>query len=265
MTNLTEPVNLLLSREETLLTLRSLQTESIPGIDGDPAGELTAEGLDLALMVAGRALRARQLAQVREDGELALHHALLTAVGVCAYATRTAFVFHWPEDGNELARYFGHVRGEDFVAHTRPEEALHLFTMLPTKMQLIEQILQTCGYEDRQQNGAGLTLEAADFGQARQLAKQGDGETAVSYLTERQADPDTAAAFAGTLAHRPHISILQLLKQQDDLSIAKSDFTIVQGKEYCWLIRPTAGDANGSLTVKTAVKAEIVSLLNDWL
>ena len=266
MTNSTEPINILLSREELLLTLRAVQVESIPGIDNDPLGNLTPEGLDIALTVAGRALRARELAQVREDGTLALHNLLLTAVGVCAYATETIFVYHWLEDGDLPVRYFGHIRGDDFVAHTRPNDVLHLFTLLPSREKMVEQISQLCAWEDKgksQQNGA-YSLEVANFGQVRQWAREGEVDTAVSHLKEHQANPAAATALVDTLARSPHVSILQMLKQQDDAQVAKRDFTVVQDQDHFWLMTSATGDVADPLTVKTAVKEDIVSLINNW-
>jgi hypothetical protein len=264
MNNSTEPINLLLSREELLLTLRLLQVDSIPGLDRDPQGDLTPEGLELALTVAGRALRARELAQVQEDGSLALHNLLMTAVGICAYATQTIFVYHWQEDGDLPVRYFGHIRGDDFVAHTRPDDVLHLFTLLPTKDQMVEQILQLCAWEDKAQKNGAYSLEVADFGQVRQWAREGEVDTVVSHLINHQASPEAAAALASTLNHSPHVSIMQMLRQQADQSVAKQDFTLVQDQDHAWLMTSPTGDANGPLVVKTAVKEDIVSMINDW-
>ena len=264
MNNPTEPINLLLSREELLLTLRLLQVGSIPGLDRDPRGDLTPDGLELALTVAGRALRARELAQVQEDGSLALHNLLMTAVGICAYAAQTIFVYHWQEDGDLPARYFGHMRGDDFVAHTRPDDVLHLFTLLPTKGQMVEQILQLCAWEDKAQKNGAFSLEVSDFGQVRQWARTGEVDTAVTHLTNHQANPEAAAALVNTLSHSPHVSIMQMLKQQADQSVAKHDFTLVQDKDHAWLMTSPTGDANGPLVVETAVKADIVSMIDDW-
>lgn len=264
MNNSIEPINVLLSREELLLTLRMLQVESIPGLDSDPQGNLTPEGLELALTVAGRALRARELAQVQEGGGLALHNLLMTAVGICAYATQTVFVYHWQEDGDLPVRYFGHIRGNDFVAHTRPDDVLHLFTLLPTKAQMVEQIFQLCTWEDKSQKNGAYSLEVADFGQVRQWARQGEVDTAVTHLVNHQANPEAANALVSTLSHSPHVSIMQMLKQQADQSVAKQDFTLVRDQDHGWLMTSPTGDANGPLVVETAVKADIVSMINDW-
>lgn len=264
MNNSTEPINILLSREELLLTLRALQVASIPGIDRDPLGDLTPDGLELAMTIAERSLRARELAQVREDGSLALHNLLLTAVGVCAYATQTVFVYHWRDDGDLPVRYFGHIRDGDFVAHTRPDDVLHLFTLLPQKEQMIEQIAQLCNWEDRGQKNGLYSLDVPDFAQVRQMARTGEVDTAVAHLEAHRANPAAATALVETLTHAPHISILQLLKQQADQSVARRDFTVVQDQEHCWLMTSPTGSPSDPLVVKTAVKADLISLISDW-
>lgn len=264
MSTTTEPINLLLSRDELLVVLRSLGVETIPGIDSDPLGNLTAEGMEVAATVAGRGLWARDLARMQGDGRLVLHNLLLTAVGICAYATQTVFVYHWPEDGAVARRGFGHIRGDDFVVHTRPADVLHLFTMLPAREQMVEQVLRLCDYEEREQPEGALTLAAADLGRVRQWARQGAGETAVSFLTDQGADGETAVSFVNTLSHSPHISVWQLLRRQADQGVAKYDCTLIQNKRHSWFVAPGAEDA-GVLRVETAVKANLVNLLNDWL
>ncbi|GJM42728.1 MAG: hypothetical protein DHS20C20_30100 [Ardenticatenaceae bacterium] len=263
MNNSTEPINLLLSREELLLTLRLLQADSIPGLDNDPQGNLTPEGMELALAVAGRGLQARELAQVGEDGSLALHHLLMTAVGICAYATQTIFVYHWREDGELPTRYFGHIRGDDFVAHTRPNSVLHRFTLLPTKEKMVEQIFQLCAWEDKEADKDAYSLEVPDFGQVRQWARGGELDTAVTHLVNHRASPEAATALVSTLSQSPHVSILQTLRQRADQSVTKQDFTLVQDQDHGWLMTSPTGDANGPLRVETAVKADIIPLISE--
>jgi hypothetical protein len=260
-----EPINVLLSREELIFVLDLLQTSSIPGLDADPLGDLDAQQRALAMIWAGRALRARGLAQLNESGELAVHHALLTAVGVCAYSNNAIFIFHWPEAGPEPRRYFGHVRGEDIASHTRPADVLHQFTLLPSREQLMGQVLEFCEYE----NGSGtgdltMTVSSANFVRARELASDGQPQAAADLLTSHNAPADAAAAFAATLADSPRVSILQTLKQDGEDSVRKSDFTIVQNGQYSWVITPAQGDET-ALLIKTTSRDEVTALLADLL
>jgi len=260
-----EPMNLLLSREELLLTLDLLQAASVPGLDADPLGELDEAQRQLALIWAGRALRARGLAQVDGEGELTLHRALLTAVGVCAYSNNAIFVFHWTADGETPSRYFGHMRGEDIAAHTRPEDVLHLFTLLPSKENLLAQVMAFCEYEDAPgEHAYEMMVPTDDFVRARELANNGEADQAVDLLTGDGAG-GTAAAFIATLTHSPRISILQTLKQDGDTAVQKSDFTIVQNDEAAWLIAPARAEDDAVLLVKATGSGEVEGLLDKLL
>jgi hypothetical protein len=262
-----EPINILLSREELLLVLELLQAESLPGLDADPLGELSPEGRDLALTVAGRGLMARDLAQLGEDGQLSVHSALLTAVGVCAYSTNTVFVFHWPETRENPIRYFGHVREDDVAAHSRPDDVLHLFTLLPSKDHLIEQVLAFCEFRDVPQTGSfEMAVAGEDFVQVRQLASNGSPQEAVDLLVANGAGPESAAAFVSTLAGSPRVSILQTLTQEGEDEVLKRDFTMVQDSQHTWFIGPTAAESEDlNLVIRLTTREEIESLLAESL
>jgi hypothetical protein len=260
--NRMEPINLLLSREELLFALNLLEAQFIPGLDPDPLGELTAEQRPLALTVAGRALRARELAQVQENGEWLLHNDLLTAIGGCAYAQSLISVYHWSPTADTPARYFGHIRGNNIVAHTRPEDVLHRFTLLPSREQLASQVLAFCGYD----NGAAsptleLSLPAAALGQVRELAVAGERAKAEETLAEHSVAPDTAKAFVDILAASPKISILQTLKQQEEGAVQKQDLTLLQNDHQAWLIIAFPE----TMQVKTVTKSELEALLTESL
>jgi hypothetical protein len=261
-----EPINLLLSREELRLVLNSLETDFIPGLDADPLGELSPDQDGLVLTVAGRALRARELARPEADGTLAFHNALLTLVGVCAYSQNVIFAYHWPPDQIIPRRYFGHIRGEDIVAHTRPEDVLHLFSLLPSKAQLIDQVLVACELEERSASAAyEFKLSSDAFASVRELAGNGEPDRAIDLLLRHDTPPETAQAFVTTLADSPATSILQTVKQTGDGTVQKRDFTVLQNSRETWLGLAATEEAGGPLQVKTTTREEIRTLLADWL
>lgn len=270
--NQAEPVTIVLSREELLLALRLLQAASLPGLDADPAGTPTPEQMELALFVASRGLRARQLARLDASGRLELHGALLTAVGVCAYAQNTLFAYHWPGNGETLTRYFAHLRDERIVAHTRPEDVLHQFALLPSREKLWLEVLAFCQYSA---NGSAatdvgwtLTLPATEFVQVREWAEDGQMKTAVAHLVNRQIATDTAQAFVAALGQNRRVTIFQTLKQPEAETVRKRDFTLVQGEDHAWIIVPESGDTAvpgkaTTLHIKTTNQAELLALLTD--
>jgi hypothetical protein len=256
-----EPINILLSREELIFVLDLLQATSIPGLDADPLGDLTAQQRAMAMVWAGRALRARELGQLNENGELVLHRSLLTAVGVCAYSSNAIFIFHWPEAGAEPSRYFGHIRGDDIASHTRPADILHQFSLLSSQAHLLAQIFDFCSYEDGYETAElTMTVSNADFVRARELASEGQSEAATKLLTSDTVPAETAAAFTATLADSPRVSIFQTLKQTGEDTVQKSDFTLVQNGEYTWFVAAAQED-DTTLLVKTTKKSEVETLL----
>lgn len=258
-------VTLLLSREELLFALNLLEAQFIPGLDPDPLGELTPAQRSLALTVAGRALRARELAQIQSNGDWLLHNDLLATVGGCAYAQSVISVYHWAAMAETPARYFGHIRDSLMIAHMRPEDVLHRFTLLPSREQLLAQILAFCEYEAGVDSPAlELTLPAAVFGPVRELAAAGDLSKAVELMGAHAATPETAKLFAETLAGSPRISILQTLKQQGDGTVQKRDVTLLQNNNRAWLII-AAPDEGGPLQVKSTAGDELQRLLAEWI
>ncbi len=262
-----ESIQILLSREELLFVLNLLQAGFIPGLDNDPLGELTAEQQAFALTVAGRALRARELAQLHPDGQWVVHNNLLLAVGGCAYAQEIISVYHWPANDAVPQRFFGHVREDNIVTHTRPADVLHRFSLLPSKDQLISQVLAICEFEDGATSSPQeLAVSSGDFVKVRDLAGAGDTTGAMDMLVANGALPETAQAFVATLADSARVSILQIVKQPADGSIQKRDFTVLQNDQQSWLINAPANDTDGALlSVRTTTRAEIASLLSEWL
>jgi len=256
-----EPMNVLISREELLLVLDLLKAETIWGLDNDPLGKLDEAQRQWAVIWASRALRARQLAQLNEAGELMVHDALLTAVGTCAYADIVVSVFHW-QAGEEIPlRYFGHIRGEDVVAHTRPEDVLHLFTLLPSKEELLSQILDFCEYKDVPPADFEMRVANQNFVQVRELADARKEEQAVKLLVDNGAEGETAVAFISTLTNSPRISILQTLKQDGSNTLQKSNFTIIQNDVYIWFVVPIQEKETDTLLIKFIGKRDIENIL----
>jgi hypothetical protein len=260
-----EPVNILLSREELLFVLNELQADFLPGLDPDPLDDLPAEQRAVTLTVAERALQARELVRRYASGELVLHNALLTAVGVCAYAFNAILVYHWPAQSNTPIRYFGHTRGDDVAAHSRPDESLHLFSLLPSKEQLLDQILAVCEYEEiPPAEPFEFTMSGDVLGQARALAADGDASQATELLVKAGINPAAANALAKTLAHTPKATILQTISQPGDGTVQKRDFTLLQNSGPAWLAVASPGNEAAELRVKTTNKDELVKLLSEW-
>jgi len=261
-----DSLNVVLSRDELLLMLNILEAEGLPGLDADPLGNMSSDQRALALAVALRGLRARGLAQQDEDGQIKVHSDLLEIVAACAYSTGAVFAYHWPIGGETPRRYFGHLRQENVVAHTRLDEVLHLFARLASLAHLVDSVLAACSFSAGAGNDLTLELTGAQFSDVRQLAADGDGEEALSTLAELGADETAARSLVETLSANPAISILQVLAQPDPESVLKLDFTLVQAGSSGWVMTPIAGDADpAQLLVRQMSRSQAAALLREAL
>lgn len=256
-------INVLLSRDEVQYVLSLLGTETIPGIDPDTAGDRTAEMQQVAQTVALRGLRARELVQHRGD-EVAVHNALLAAVGVCAYPQKTLFAYHWPVGTEAPVRFFGHIRNHEAVIHTRPEADLHLFSRLPSSNQLVTQLLFFCECNSTPATQSSeVQISKADFAEVRRLAEGGDTTSALDLLLDHRLPSVSAQSLINTLSNQPRVSIVQLLQQRGD-NVEKDELTLVQNAQYAWLVRNSA-DNEDQLRMKATQRAEIESLFSQWI
>lgn len=258
-----QATNIVLSREELLLVLDALGTAFIPGLEPDPLGELTPDGRQLALTVARRALEARGLARADSAGALQLRRALLNAVGTCAYSQRAVIAFHWPSGATEAARLFGHVRGDDAVAHQRPAPALHAFTIQPDRAALVDQVLGFCECgEGAPGDAASFTVPGDVLAEARRLAAAGSAAEATSLLAGAGGPAEAANALAQTLAAAPRISALQTLRQTDGGADSR-EFSLIEDGRRAWWVA-TSGDGASVLISPTTADA-VRTALAEWL
>jgi hypothetical protein len=244
----------LLSREETLLLLDLLEAESIPGLDPDPLGDLNDDQRALALIWAGRALRARELASVGENGELLVDEGLLTAVGGCIYWETALYAYHWPEPGSVPIRFFGYVREGQAVGHTRPADVLHRFDVLASAEGMVDEVTAVCQCQTLPDAPeAQFSLPRAQFVQARELAEAQKAEAAVQMLQEAGVAVETAGAFTAVLAGTPRMTIWQIVRRGEDGAVETRDYTLLVGDDAAWLVSLPAGGDEMEVRTVTAV------------
>ena len=262
-----QPLTVTLSREELLAVLDLLRAPTIPGLDREMSGEPTPEQEAFALVVARRALLARGLAQMQANGEFLLHQGLLKSVGTCAFARASILAYYWPAGAQVPERIFGHVRGGDTVAHTRPATVLHRFTGLPTKDALVEHVLAFCKFDASPPMIAfDFTVSRQGFADARQFTQAENAAAATALLVQEGVPNAAAASLVTAWAAAPRISVFQTLTQQGNQAVRTREFTLIQDGQTAWWVAPTPGaGAKTPVRVKTASSDEIRALLADGL
>ncbi|HFQ94445.1 MAG TPA: hypothetical protein ENK32_10575 [Anaerolineae bacterium] len=260
MANETESASFLLSREELLLLLDLLEAESIPGLDPDPLGELNDDQRALALIWAGRALRARELAAVGENGELLVDEGLLTAVGGCIYWQTALYVYHWPEPGRAPIRFFGYARDGQAVTHTRPADVLHHLAVLPSAEALADEVTAVCQCQTLPDApDTQFTLPRDLFIRARELAEEQEMAAAAQTLQEAGVPGETAQTLTAVLSGAPRMSIWQIVKRGENGDAETHDYTLLHSEDAAWLVSlPAGGD---DLEVRTVTAVALRELL----
>ncbi|MEZ4662933.1 MAG: hypothetical protein R2911_35750 [Caldilineaceae bacterium] len=267
---------LILSRDELLSVLGVLEAASIPGMDVEPGGPRTEHEHALVREVTLRSLRARGIAAKNGDGAVRFHDDLLKMVGACAYPHSALIALHWAQDADAPTRFFGNVRNQNVVVHTRPEELLHRFVALPAKAQLFDALFEFCQLNHRDAGAnaesdalAGaveFTISAAEFAEVRLLSEQGAIPAATARLEAAQVGAPTARTFATAFADSPRLTVLQTVKQAEEDTVIKRDFMLAQTPTQIWFIGAVDAEAAEMvLRVKSVVLGELQQLLDEWL
>lgn len=258
MSEVSQALSVLLSREELLVVLHILRTQSLPGLDPDPIGEIDTSHRNAMLTAAERALRARGLAQI-VDGVLQLHNDLLDNVGACVYADRALLVYHWAQDAIQPARLFGHSRGDLMIVHTRPDPVLHLFSRLPSKELFADQVLLAClGEQDSAEVSQQFTIADSLLQQVREQAEGDEIKVAQAALVEAGVDLDSAKALVQTLTGKPVATIFQSLTTADGV-VTQHDFTLLQDTDVIWLLE--IDTAQNEITIQVATRTSLKQYL----
>lgn len=256
-----------LSRDELLFVLNSLQSDTILGLDQDLVGELTSDGRDIALTVAARSLRARTLVQAQPDDSIALHTDLLNAVGTCAHAQRALILLHWAEPGDRPERFFAHSRDSIYVSHTQPDDILHLFSLYPTKPDLVSHSLAFC----QVRNGKEIpeytfSLNRVHFDQVSDLAGNGKEDAAISLLAEqseiegaKHKIDEIARYLIRAFGNPVRMTLIQSIKPDQGGVPEQMDLMLIHDDTVLWMISTPRRNDDEQHLAEQIFKIEMVS------
>lgn len=258
-------LRLLLSREELLVILNLLDVAAFPGVGPDPLGELTVEQQAYALIVAERALRARELALLDDAGNLLVQRPVLDLVGACAYAGGLLLATSTQSPGGLTAQWFGHHFQETFVAQHPTESVLYQFAEYANRADLVQALAAFCGWPaDATAAGGSLTLPQEQFVAVREMAGQAQRDDAAAHLVQWGATPEAAGALAELLASPHTVTVLQALQAGAEDTAIASTVTVLHGATALWLVYESSAAAEGEvgpLVLRPATRQEIASVV----
>jgi hypothetical protein len=245
----TSPPYTLLSQEELQLLLGLLQAEALPGLDRDSFAGMSPEQKSFALLVAERALRARELAVLdRNDGRLLVNRDLLDLLAACCAPERmilTQQIAAGAQAGQLFNAYAG---GQLAIAHLLPQEGLHLFLRMPDWTTLRQEVLNVCECQSLPGAPPGaMTLAAEVMRAGRDLAAGGKPDEAARLWSGVGADPAVAERLAGILAAPHRLVLFSLARRQPGKSPEVTELTLLRDDRYSYEMRPAGGDGGKQL------------------
>jgi hypothetical protein len=253
-----------LSLEELLVVLLGLGLQSIPGIDAEAWTRLEPDLQNLTLIVAQRALQARDLARPEEGGRLWLHPELEKAIRACANADSTVLADHWETTTSDPERLYAHRRGADAVVHTS-ERALHRFSLLPFGPEVVDQLLAACRWQDPpEMRSLEFRVPPQAFQQACDAIADGEQAVALRILSEAGVEVNAAATFVHAMTGEPALSIFQTVKPQDGQNNERS-FTLIRNETHGWLALAESGGEDAPLVVKAVGREQVQRALLEGL
>lgn len=228
-------LQLLLTYEELALVLKLVNASTLPGLRSSQVEPRTPEQEMQSLMYAERSLRARELARITPDGQFVVHNALLSAVGVCAYAQEALMLLHIRPD-RTLIEFCGSQKDGTVVTYTQPEPGLYQLSVLQDPADLVAQALASCDCQSLPvAQGKTLTVADITLKQAREFAEHGLVREAAALLAADN-DATSAATVAELLAAQHALSILMFLRRQPDDTVLTQELTVLHTPQVAWLM-----------------------------
>lgn len=260
------PTNFLLSREELILLLRLIDAVYVFGLEADPLDNLTEQQQAVGLLYAERALRAKGLAMLNEQGQLKIQRDLLEAVGTCAYPHKSIVTHHFAANALPIPCFF-HLRDKSIIAHTISESVLHHLVLLADQQSLLNEILSVCCCETLPETVAiDINLKGEVFSQAHERAMKGEIQAAVDVLTVNKVNEVSAEIVSKMLSSSHNVSVIHILTPLPENSLAKRELTILHNTETAWLMVQSETDAtNSTFTLQPITTDKFKTLLEDIL
>jgi hypothetical protein len=220
--------SVVLSREEVLAILHLTGLSAIPGLSDDPIANLTAEQRAFGLIVAERALRARGLAIITEEGRLLVQSVILEMLGTCALAAQSLYVTRIATPSGTPAQLIAHRQEKRWVLHRRLELVLHTFQSVGGWLAAMEEIKAFCQWPNPVP-GADFTLTIPNnaLNSARELAASGHVPEARAALLATGNRPDAVEILIDVLSQAHVVTVIQYVIASSPDTVAIQSVTIL--------------------------------------
>lgn len=256
----TEELNITLSREELEFLLYLLKSGPILGFDPDPLERYSKEQTALSFAQAERSLRARDLADLDENGNVVVREAILLMAGTCAFPEFLLAAHSFPSTG-EPKRIFWNGRAGVIVAHERPEPPLHHLYFLKGRDALLKEVLSFCKIEIRDKVSFGeFQITNRDLKIVREQVKN-SLKMAVKLLEKAGSSPDAAQEVCSVLSGEYVVTAFHSLVAQVEKEAIQESASLLVGRTSTWLLQNVNPE---TVIAKPVGETELIDIFLKW-
>ncbi len=252
-----------LSREELIVILSVTELGTILGLVPEPIEGITAEQEAYGQICAERALRARGLAFITPENQLAFHKEMLPLVIACARAVKTVVISQTATASGQTRQLYLHQHQNAWVIHAKPEPVIHNLTQYEDAEELASLVMAFCGWADRQADGGEerpFTIPSPLLKQIQTQLQNEAADAAMQTLTQ-VTDEDNANQLARHLASPRIVTVIQQIEAAGDDSVALQSWTISDDGTTLWLFNDNE-EKPELIDIQTTSYQAVLSLLH---
>lgn len=251
----------LLAREEVLAILQLIGVAAVLGLGDEPIPDLTPEQRAYGLIVAERALRARGLAKIDDEGRLLVQADVLRLVGTCAFPAQSLVVTRIIAPDGLAEQLIVHQGDGLWVLHRQPEPALHAFQAASGWPEVWATIGAFCQWPDPADGAAGTLSVATDaLERVRELASTGRAAEARAALPAPENGLALAEALVAMLAQPHLVVVVQHVKATSGDAVAVRSLTTLH-RDGALLVAVETAPADDGAAGTTVVQPVTVGAL----
>lgn len=233
-------LSVILSRDEVMVILKLIGAVTLPGLEEEPIPGLTAEQQALALIIAERALRARGLAMITDEGKLLVQAAVLRLVGICVLATRSVFVTTVASETGAARQLIAHPHDGSWVLHERPSPTLHSFQLTEGTTRLVEAITAITEWPTTYSEQKWMLELTNDLLESvGKLARDGNRVAAVHGLVAAGNEEVASQQLVELLSQSHGITVVQRVKALTDSSISLQSVSFLHHEQELLMVVET--------------------------
>lgn len=254
----TDATTFTLSQEEVYFLLQQVRATGLLGIDSAPLAGFDADQRQAVLTAAGRALQARGIIGMGEDGQPLLDAAVRATIHAAAFATSSLTAIARGPGESLLETYIVHHAEPLWVEHTQPAPGLYEFTLAPAPPTILGRLEHLLHVEAQAAPPAStFAIDQAEL-EAIQAAASSEPQVLFEAVVAAGADEPTARLFTDLLTEPRDSAIAQAINRQGDVEETRT-ITLLRNQYGFWLLE---ADGPSQLSCSPASAADVRRVLN---